>query len=136
MVIILKKKIEATFSVREKIEEALNRAYELRGDRRRSLYYFFSKYYSSLETETEIEIIPTFAIREVLKELVPDASLDDLKAEQVQDISNALGILMAECWAGGETAKKLLIALASKKLRAEKEMRTRRNPSPPLQKSN
>lgn len=119
MVIILGKKIESDFETRHKIESSVNKAYGLEGLDRRSLYYFLNKFYGDLG-EDKSDTIPAFVLKEILLEIAPNTDFKKIKANEYQDISDAIGVLMVECYSGGELAKKLLAVLSTIRLRRKK----------------
>lgn len=124
MVIILGKKVEADFSTRHKIETSVNLAYGLENLNRKSLFYFLNKFYGSLEEDKE-DTIPVFVIKAILSEIAPEIDFSKLKAKEISEVSDAIGVLMMECYGGGELAKKLLVALEMRRLRRKTKSQTK-----------
>ena len=100
----------SSFSTKVFLEEYLNHLRGFKNGDRKSLYYFiFEDYFKEGKT-----LIPYKDLQLILLEAIDDLTIDDfekLDFQQAQDLSDSLAVLMVQCFAGGDTAKKFLTSL-------------------------
>ena len=102
--------VVSSFSTKMFLEEYLNHLREFKGKDRKSLYYFiFEDYFKEGKT-----LIPYRDLQLILLEAIDDLTIEDfngLDLESAEKLSDSLALLMVQCFAGGDTAKKFLTSL-------------------------
>lgn len=104
--------IQSNFKTRVVLESFFNTENGLKGLERRGLSYFIEHYFDKT-TEFPLELL-----KKLLLALIPNVdkkTLNSLKYDSCFELSSSIGFLMAECFGGGETAKKFLVHLVKKR---------------------
>ena len=102
--------VVSSFETRMFLEEYLNHLRGFKGKDRKSLYYFvFEDYFKD-----GVTAIPYRDLQLILLEAIDDLTIEDfseLDLKQAESLSDSLAVLIVQCFAGGDTAKKFLTSL-------------------------